>query len=183
MLDASEYLHLAIDASQKSDHHAALNYLNQALTHEPLNAGLLYFQAAEHAELGLFEHACAGMTKALEIDGRIDIARFQLGLLHLKLQRPDDARQTFSMLVGLTQDASLRTFGEAYIDLLDDDLASARAKLEAGLIDCNNLALKADMARILTHITQELPQAAATQSADDPAPIFLGAYREANETA
>ncbi|MEK6789603.1 MAG: tetratricopeptide repeat protein [Pseudomonadota bacterium] len=183
MLDAAEYLHLAIDASQKGDHHAALNYLNQALENEPANAGLIYFQAAEHAELGLFERACAGMTKALEIDGRIDIARFQLGLLHLKLQRPDDARETFSTLVSLTQDDSLRTFGEAYINLLDDDLAGARTKLEAGLVNCNNPALKADMARILANLTQEASEDTAVPSVDDPAPVFLGAYRDANENA
>lgn len=183
MLDASEYLHLAIDASQKGDHHAALNYLNQALENEPANAGLIYFQAAEHAELGLFERACAGMTKALEIDAHIDIARFQLGLLHLQLQRPVEARLAFSTLVGLTQDDSLRTFGEAYLDLLNDDLAAAKTKLEAGLIDCNNPALKADMTRILANLSQDAPQTPIAPSADDNAPVFLGAYRDTHENA
>jgi len=183
MLDASEYLHLAIDASQKGDHHAALNYLNQALENEPTNAGLIYFQAAEHAELGLFERACTGITQALEIDGSIDIARFQLGLLHLQLHRPDAARKAFNTLVSLTQDDSLRTFGQAYVDLLNDDLVGAKAKLEAGLIDCNNPALKADMTRILANLTQEAPQKSVAHTADDSAPIFLGAYRDTHENA
>ncbi len=181
MLDASEYLHLAIDASQKGDHHAALNYLSQALENEPANAELIYFQAAEYAELGLFERACTGMTKALELNGHLDTARFQLGLLHLQLQRPEESRQAFSALVNLTQDESLRVFGEAYIDLLDDDLVGAQTKLEAGLANCNNPALGKDMARILANLTQEAPQAAATKPDDDAAPVFLGAYRDSHE--
>lgn len=181
MLDTSEYLHLAIHASKKGDHHAALNYLNQALDKEPANAALIYFQAAEHAELGLFERACAGMTQALDLDGDIDIARFQLGLLHLQLQRPNDARQTFATLVSRTSDDSLRTFGEAYVDLLDNNLEGAKAKLETGLINCNNLALKADMARILANLNQEEPQAPVEQSAEEPSPVFLGAYRDTLE--
>ena len=181
MLDAAEYLHLAIDASHKSDHHAALTYLHHALDHEPANARLTYFQAAEYAELGLFERACLGMSKALELDDSIDIARFQLGLLCLQLQRPDDARQTFSTLASLTCDDTLRIFAEAYIHLLDDNLAGAKTKLEAGLINCQNPALKADMARILAKITEEASQPTIAQPPDDTATVFLGAYRDAPE--
>lgn len=182
MLDASEYLHLAIDASQKSDHHAALNYLNQALENEPANAELIYFQAAEYAELGLFERACTGMTKALGLNGQLDTARFQLGLLHLQLQRPEASREAFSALVDLTLDESLRVFGEAYIHLLDDDLMAARVKLETGIANCNNPALSKDMARILANLTEEAPQAAPALPADDTAPVFLGAYRNSHES-
>jgi len=178
MLDATEYLHLAIDASQKGDHHAALSYLNHALENEPENAGLVYFQAAEHAELGLFERACTGMAKALEINPHIDIARFQLGLLHLKLLRPDHAKSIFSALVSITVDSSLRNFGEAYIDLINNDLEQAKIKLESGLLNCNNHALKADMARILAQIKQEVTPANVTSPADDTATVFLGAYRD-----
>jgi len=177
MLDATEYLHLAIDASQKGDHHAALNYLTQALENEPENASLIYFQAAEHAELGLFERACTGMAKALEIDSRIDIARFQSGLLHLKLQRIDKARDAFSTLARTALDGSLRQFGEAYIHLLNHDPGNAITKLEAGLLDCSNHALKADMTRILANIRHEEQPRAGTPSADEAAPVFLGAYR------
>lgn len=180
MLDSSEYLHLAIDASQKGDHHAALNYLNQALDVEPANAALIYFRAAEHAELGLFERACAGMIRALELNSEIDIARFQLGLLHLQLQRPDEARQTFSTLVSLTQDDSLRTFGEAYVDLINNDLDSARVKLNAGLVNCNNLALKNDMTRVLTSLDPEATAPVLEETAES-APVFLGAYRNTLE--
>jgi len=180
MLDASEHLHLAIHASQNGDHHAALNYLNMALEQEPNHAGARYFRAAEHAELGLLERAHTGMTEALELEPGMDIARFQLGLLSLQLSKTDDARHAFDVLQNTTQETSLREFSGAYLALLDENTQQAIVKLTQGLSDCPNVALKADMNRVLASLSDTLPDMNGGTIAE-PA-VFLGAYRDTFET-
>ncbi|MCE0461014.1 tetratricopeptide repeat protein [Pseudomonas uvaldensis] len=179
MLDASEYLHLAINASQNGDHHAALNYLNSALESEPENAAVHYFRAAEHAELGLLERAHSEMITALKLNPAMDIARFQFGLLSLQLSKTDEARDAFSTL-GASPDMSLREFSGAYLELLNENTQSAITRLTQGLADCPNLALKTDMERVLTSLS-ETP---SLQSAPVAEPsVFLGAYRDTLETS
>ena len=182
MLDASEYLHLAIHASQEDNHHAALNYLNQALQHEPNNPAIRYFLAAEHAELGLFERACSGMEEALALDPSMDIARFQLGLLYLQLQRTDEAKSTFSALHSQTHEESLQAFAEGYLRLLDEKPEAAIELFERGLANCENPALKGDMTRVLASLKSDETAAPAEASSETGAPVFLGAYRETLET-
>ncbi|MCZ4324661.1 tetratricopeptide repeat protein [Pseudomonas anguilliseptica] len=182
MLDASEYLHLAIHASQENNHHAALNYLNQALQHEPNNPAIRYFLAAEHAELGLFERACSGMEEALELDPSMDVARFQLGLVYLQLQRTEEARHAFSTLHSLAQEENLKAFADAYLHLLDEKREDAIELFERGLADCENLALKGDMTRVLASLKNVDQPVALETDSEAETPIFLGAYRETLET-
>lgn len=179
MLDAAEYLHLAIHASQDGNHHSALSYLKQALESEPNNPAVRYFLAAEHAELGLLERARAEMIEVLTLEPSMDIARFQLGLLHLQLQSETEARGTFVELVELSQDASLRLFAQAYIDLLDENRSAALDGFKAGLVDCPNPALKADMSRVLASLDGS-DQGVAHE--ETKSPVFLGAYRDSLET-
>ncbi len=180
MLDATEYLHLAIHASKDGNHHAALNYLNTALEQQPDNAAARYFLAAEHAELGLLDRAHAGMTQALELDPQMDIARFQLGLLNLQLQQVEQARTAFDYLQHRTQDLSLKWFASAYLDMLNEQPRNAVEKLKSGIADCTNPALKADMTRVLS----SLADTAVAPKNDTLAPpgVFLGAYRDNLET-
>ncbi|MCP2020401.1 UNVERIFIED_ORG: tetratricopeptide (TPR) repeat protein [Pseudomonas reinekei] len=179
MLDASEYLHLAINASQNGDHHAALNYLNTALELEPKNAAVHYFRAAEHAEIGLLERAHAEMIDALELNPEMDIARFQLGLLSLQLSKMDESRGAFESLLRTSRDMSLREFSSAYLELLNENTQDAIARLTQGLIDCPNPALKADMERVLASLSAS-PSLKSPNMAE-PA-VFLGAYRDTLET-
>ncbi|MDU9030474.1 hypothetical protein [Pseudomonas mediterranea] len=180
MLDASEYLHLAINASQNGDHHAALNYLNTALELEPKNAAVHYFRAAEHAELGLLERAHAEMIEALELDPGMDIARFQFGLLSLQLSKTDEAGEAFHLLQATSKDPSLREFSGAYLELLSENIQGAVTRLTQGLPECSNPALKADMQRVLASLS-DVPSAPSANIAE-PA-VFLGAYRDTLETS
>ena len=174
MLDAAEYLHLAIHASSKGDHHAALSYLKEALQREPDNAKAVYLLAAEHAELGLFDRAIAGMEAALSLDGQLEMARFQLGLLYLQANQLDNAKGQFSAL-GKSEDLGLRAFANAMEALADDKTALAQEKLAFGLAHAdNNPALKADMQRMLDRL---LGGNATQASATETATVFLGAYQ------
>lgn len=182
MLDAPEYLHLAIHASQEKNHHAALNYLNQALQIDPNNAAIRYFLAAEHAELGLFERACTGMEEALALDADMDLARFQLGLLYLQLQRNDDAKDAFQFIRNQATEESLKSFAEAYLRLLDESPDAAVALFEKGLVNCENPPLKEDMARVLTSLRKNSVSAKIENGSESDVHVFLGAYRETLET-
>lgn len=179
MLDASEYLHLAIHASQSGDHHGALNYLNNAVQLEPDNPAARYFLAAEHAELGLFERACTGMSQVLELAPELHIARFQLGLLCLQLNRTDEARISFKMLNDASVESSLQSFSGAYLELLNDHPQGAIPLITQGLEGCTNTALKNDMNRVLSSLTT--PNASTQSHSTNEMPIFLGAYRDSFE--
>ena len=175
MLDAAEYLHLAIHASSKGDHHAALSYLKETLKQEPGNAKAVYLLAAEHAELGLFERAIAGMEAALRLDSQLEMARFQLGLLYLQGNQVSNAKAHFSAL-SKSQDRGLQAFAAAMEALTEDKTALAQEKLAFGLAHAdNNPALKADMQRMLDRLlggggAAEAPSSEATS-------VFLGAYQ------
>ncbi|WP_220815277.1 hypothetical protein [Pseudomonas paralcaligenes] len=180
MLDADEYLHLAIKASQTGDHHASLEHLHKALAQAPSHAGARYFLAAEHAELGLYERACEEMQELLLIAPGMEIARFQLGLLNLQLDRKEPAQQVFKELAESARDESLMAFAAAYLHLLEERQHEAIAQLNEGLKVCGNPALKADMSRVLSSLSST-PDEVAKESAEAAQPIYLGAYRSSDE--
>ncbi|MHA6194715.1 tetratricopeptide repeat protein [Pseudomonas wadenswilerensis] len=183
MLEAHEYLHLAIHASQENNHHAALDYLERALALEPNNPGVRYFQAAEYAELGLYPRAILCMGEVLELDPGMDLARFQLGLLQLQQGDTTQARTAFDSLRDLGSDESLRTFAAAYVSLIDEARGEAITLFERGLDICENLPLKGDMVRVLATLkTEDGPAPVEAAPAQGTAPVFLGAYRDVLET-
>lgn len=184
MLDATEYLHLAINASNKGDHHAALSYLKEALNREPENAKVLYLLAAEYAELGLFDRAIEGMQQCLQLDPNIEMARFQLGLLFAQANKADDARAHWQQLA-TASDEALKVFGSAMIELLQDDTDSAAISLSLGISKCaNNPALKRDMEQLLSRISsgvQTVEQKDESSDGSNVSTVFLGAYRKSAE--
>lgn len=188
MLDAAEYFHLALHASQTGDHHAALNYLKETLALEPDNAAARYLLAAEHAELGLYDRAIAGMEEALQLAPELDTARFQLGLLHLQLNQPDAARSAFAALEDRTDDPALRALAQAYQALISEEVDKALVLLREGILVCDhNPALKADMERVFASVSErqqnpqplDSPLLEASNSAASA--VFLGAYRDSDD--
>ena len=178
MLDAKEYLHLAINAMARDEHHAALNYIKEVLMLEPQNANALYLLGAEHAELGLYDRAVEEIEQALRIDPDIEMARFQLGLLYLKASRADSAIQAFAHLLQAQND-SLRAYAAGLVALCKEDIAIAREKLALGLSgDNNNPALKKDMQELLNKLLDGDVVVKQEESPEDStsASIFLGAY-------
>jgi tetratricopeptide (TPR) repeat protein len=181
MLDADEYLHLAINASQAGDHHAALEHLHKALEQSPSHVGARYFLAAEHAELGLYERACEEMQELLLVAPEVEIARFQLGLLSLQLDRKENARQAFTVLAEGAGDESLRAFARAYVHLLEERQGDAIEQMSEGLKVCGNPALKADMSRVLASLSPTSDAVVKDEASDSAQPIYLGAYRSSDE--
>lgn len=178
MLDAKEYLHLAINAINQNEHHAALNYLKEVLEQEPQNAQAIYLLAAEHAELGLFDRAIKGIECALAIDPSIDMGRFQLGLLYLYTNELAKASETFTFLLQRTATPSLKTYAEGMIALCNDNLLDACEKLALGLSKENdNAALKNNMQSLLDKLLNNKPD---TTEFIENSSLYLGAYNKSN---
>lgn len=150
MLDAEEYLALAVHASSVKDHHTCLTYLDEVLRQQARNASALLLRAVQHAELGLTARALCGLEAALEIDPALEIARFQLGtLLLLSTRQPAEAKEHLAKLA-LTTDVALRLYAEGLIALADNDLARAQTKIKAGLAaPSSNPGLAAMMSQLL----------------------------------
>lgn len=128
MLDADEFLHLAIHASAKGEHHACMTYLHEVLKQRPGDPRALYLLAVQHAGLGLMKRAVAGLEAALAIEPKMETARFQLGLLLFECKHHARARAKFSELAG-SADPVLRNCSAAMLALIDRDVNVARAKL------------------------------------------------------
>ncbi len=175
MLDAEEYLHLAIHAGSVGEHHACIAYLKEVLQRQPGNGKAIYLLAVQHAELGLFARAVSGMKAALSIDPTLEVARFQLGLLLLDGRRAAEAKEHFSRLTSSSDD-ELRTCCEAMVALADDNPGVAREKLSMALsLKSGNRAL----AKLMQHLLERISGKSAA-AADDAggSEISLGAYRQ-----
>lgn len=120
MLDLEEYFHLAINASQQKDHHAAMSYLKQALEINPEDARCIFLLAAQHAELGLLERAIEGMERSLEIDPGIEMGWYQLGLLYIQTGRIEKAKPVWNHLRSEARDEAIRLTAEA-LSIVDED--------------------------------------------------------------
>lgn len=179
MLDAKEYLHLAINAMARDEHHAALNYIKEVLVLEPQNANALYLLGAEHAELGLYDRAIEEIQQALHIDPNIEMARFQLGLLYLKADQLDSAIKAFTQLIEHAQTDSLSAYAAGLVALCKEDISMAREKLALGLSGNNdNPALKKDMQELLDKLLGGEGVINQEKSIEDSTStsIYLGAY-------
>jgi tetratricopeptide (TPR) repeat protein len=177
MLDAEEYLHLALHANAAGDHHACLTYLDNALQREPGNARAIYLRAAQHAELGLIERSIVGMKSALALDPMLEIARFQLGLLLLlNVNRPHEAKEHLAPVIG-TANRALGTFAEAMIALADGNTGLARERLSLGLsLGPGSGPLAALMQRVLDGLKDASPTAKSRPNSAN-GEIDLGAYK------
>ena len=179
VLDAKEYLYLAINAMSRNEHHAALNYLKEVLALEPQNANAIYLLAAEHAELGLFDRAIDEMEHALQLDPNIEVARFQLGLLYLRSNQIEKASEAFVILSNQTQTESLRAYADGLAALSRDNITTAREKLALGLSRTNdNPSLKKDMQELLDKLLDNKTDLVKRNQGDESeqSAFYLGAY-------
>jgi tetratricopeptide (TPR) repeat protein len=173
--DVDEYLHLALHASAKGEHHACMTYLKKALRQQPKNAVAIYLLSAQHAELGLFERAITGMISALEIQPQLEIARFQLGLVLADRNRSAEATLQFSILLRSLNPA-IRAYSEAMTALLDDNTALAQDKLTLGLSHgAPHSALSTLMRRFLDNLSKK-NAARVDRGEEQENRVFLGAY-------
>lgn len=194
-LDGTELLHLALEASGRDDHGAAIQYLKQAID---LPAGstamsgdyakYLYMLGAEYAQIGMMDRAAENMAQAIEMDPDLHTARFQLGLLHITCAQPAQALSVLAPLEKLPADSAFHHFGTGLQYLIADQIGACREALLKG-IELNsasavpNLALNADMQKLLNTIAEfgDGNQAATAMGAPNAeAGFMMSAYNRSN---
>lgn len=168
VLDAEELLHLAVLDSQAGRHDVAIAKLKVAAEQAPEHGKVHYMLAAEHAEIGLFDRAIEGMTRAIKLDPTLDTARLQLGLLHYTQGRMEEARAAWAGLDKLAPDDALFLFKSALLRLGDGETADAMDLLERAARNVKgNPALGHDIQRVLANIrartsTPDAPKSTAS---------------------
>lgn len=176
LLNADEYLHLAIHAIAAGEMHASLDYLHRALQLEPNNARVTYLLAAQHLQLGLVERGLGGLHSALTMDPGLEVARFQLGLVLVGMNRRDEAEQQFAALIG-SKDVALASFSKGMLTFAKGDRAAGLKQMAAGLAQSqSHPALAGLMQRIVTELGRA--DAKAPESVEHV--LALGAYSNSN---
>lgn len=179
--DRDEYLHLAIEASGRGDHGAALSYLKEGRSCFPDDARMVYLLGAEYAQIGLFDRAEAEMAHALELDSTLYTACFQLGLLQMTLGRIDDSRVTWVGLDVLPEGNALRKFRSGLEALALNHFSEAMSFIKEG-IAANDFSadLNRDMELIIERIGNaehgDVPQVEPSGVHSD-AHMWLSAYK------
>lgn len=184
-LDADELLHLAIRASEANQHESSISYLKRALEIAPKNGKIHYMLGAEHAQIGLYDRAIEEMTRAVELDGSLHTATFQLGLLYITSGMVANAATAWQPLDKLGDNDALYLFKTGLLHLARDEFQKAIEMMRKGIeLNKTNEALNRDMQRLITDAEKQL-----TTPAAKPAPeagskdkganhVLLSAYRQ-----
>lgn len=172
-----EYLHLAMEAIQRSDHGGALSYLKKGSDLFPADGRLAYLLGAEHAQIGLYDEAESEMSRAVALDPSLYMACFQLGLLQMTRAKTEQARASWQGLDALPEGHALRLFRDGVLALAMDQFDDARNYLRAGLA-ANDFSqdLNRDMEGLLGKVPEAMAESpAATEH------VWLNAYRSNEE--
>lgn len=182
MLDSEEYFHLAINATQNNQHHAALEYLHKCLELAPDNAQAIFLLAAEHAELGLYNRAIAGMEKCLALDPGIEMAYYQLALLYIQQGNNFDSRKLWQHLSENSSDQILKLFAQGMLVLDSDRPLAIDLITKAAEQETHNKALQQSVEKILAGLLTSVEVAAEKKSSDSEPlhPMFLNAYKQSS---
>jgi len=141
----------------------SLSSLENALAANPRNAELHYLMGAELAQAGRYDHAVAAMTRALELQPPLPIARFQLGLLHLTMGHPEEAVSVWQPLEQLKDEAAVKHFKRGLEALIHDDFPQCIEWLEKGIaLNSTNAPLNRDMGLIIAKAREALNPKAGT---------------------
>ncbi len=183
LLDQTELLQLAINASSGDDAGAAIGYLKEAVSRPDATALAHYLLGAEYAQSKLYQRAADEMEAAIALDPALSIARFQLGLLWLSGGAADRAGQVLAPLAELPDTDPLHQFGVGLCHLIKEQLDNAARHLQAGLtLNTTNAPLNGDMQRMLDEIARiraVQPAAAAPAEevqAEEQHHVLLSAY-------
>lgn len=179
MLDAQEYLHLAIHATQNNQHHAALEYLHKTLDLEPDNAQAIFLLAAEYAELGLYQRAIDNMEKSINLDPSNDMANYQLALLYIQLGRPDDSLPLWEHLNENAKDNSMMLFAKGIIELNSNKDSGINIINQAIEVAKNNAFLSSSMVTLRDLLTNDnTPTIKNDTNESTISSLMLNAYKD-----
>lgn len=164
MLDAEEYLHLAINATQSGQHHAALEYLHKSLEQEPANAKAQFLLAAEHAELGLYDRAIDGMKAVLALAPEMEMARYQLVLLYMQQSLLEEATSIWEFFSESAVDEAIKLLARGLL-IMDEDYETGMALIDEAVATGTSNAF---LHQSITRIRDNLAESKAVSATESP---------------
>ena len=178
VLDQEELFRLALNAMENQRHADAVALLKQGLLNDDSDARLHYLLGVEYAQIGMPARGVVALERAVALRPGLEMAVFQLGLLHLTQGQLDDAARAWQGLDPLPADSALQLFRHGLLHLRRDEFAQCRECLVRG-IAANQAApaLNVDMERILLQMEslEAEPQAGASQP-QGAGSLFLRGY-------
>lgn len=137
----------------------------------PDDPRLHFLKGSLLAALQRYPEAEAAMREAIEIAPGFDIARFQLGLLHLSSGAAVRALEIWGPLSGLAASAPLRLFAEGLQHMVRNDFATASRMLHEGMAaNHEHPPLNRDMQMMLDRMQEVGAPTPPSDPADPAAP-------------
>jgi tetratricopeptide (TPR) repeat protein len=141
--------------------------LRKAVVDEPRNAQLRHLLGAEMAQQQDYDGAVMEMSAAIALNPLMHVARFQLGLLHLTMSRPDHAIAVLSPLENLDDESALKHFKRGLEALIVDDFDNCTQHLLKGIELNRDLEpLNKDMQMLLERVKAAADSVSITSSPD-----------------
>jgi tetratricopeptide (TPR) repeat protein len=135
------------------DESTGLVRLRGLLAEWPHDPRLHFLNGSLKASNGDFAGAALAMRRSLDIAPDYDLARFQLGFLHLTSGEPVAAQESWGPLFGLPQSSYLRTFVDGLCHMIRDEFPEAIAALEKGVaLNTEIPAMNRDMELLLAEL-------------------------------
>ena len=153
-LDNEEILRLAISAIDQDNHVEAISLLKGLLERDSNHVFANYLLAAEHAQIGMDDRAEAGFSRTVALAPEFNIARFQLGQIHLVKGDNSAAKLALEPLTRISdQNQELSHYAKGLLALTDNNTEMAIADLQLGLACQHEIpALAADMQKIVDNL-------------------------------
>ncbi len=176
-LDNEELLRLSLEAINGNRDAEAISMLKLMLSRDPDHLHATYLLAAQHAQIGMFDRAEAGMRTVVARSPEFAIARFQLGQLLTMKGAVAESREILSPL--FAGEDALSAYARGMAALSAENVATGLRELELGLTLPQEIpALSSDMQRLRDNLLQQ--QAAANDvpgsAAPTSAPVYLAGY-------
>lgn len=151
----------ALAATITEDAEQGLLELAAALAAYPGDPRLHFLQGSVLAGQARYAEGIQAMRRAVDLAPGYDVARFQLGFLHLTSGDASAALQSWAPLRDLPSGSSLRWFVEGLTHLSQDAFAEAVAALQEGMRQADVIP---EMAADMQKIVDALPDAGQASS-------------------
>ncbi|WP_123237687.1 tetratricopeptide repeat protein [Pseudomethylobacillus aquaticus] len=185
ILTQDELLHLAIEATRRGEHGAAISYLKEGVSRFPEDGKLAYVLGAEFAQIGLYDKAESEMARAIELAPELHTASFQLGLLQMTMGKVTEAKASWAKLDVLPERHALYLFKTGLEHLAAEQYGEARRLLDQG-IAANDFSpeLTRDMENVMAGLPEAVETAVANSAdvtASESGHVWLSAYNNTDK--
>lgn len=175
---AGQWVEQGVAFSQGGDSTQAMRCWEEAAALAPGWGVPHFLLGSELAAQQAYAAAEAAFAQALLLDPQFLLARYQLGLLQFSSGRPALALLTWQPLQQLPPESAWPRWVAGFAALAQDRLPEAHACFLQGLdAGCGNVAVEADIHRVLQRLEAAMAAAADTAGADATGHVLLSAYR------